>query len=152
MAALDVVIMAAGKGTRMKSSMPKVLHRLAGKALVQHVIDTARHLHARLHVAPQHLFEVERLQVFRAVVGGVCIGDVLRQHALALGSPVHAGHGHLEELEVVQVHRRPRCSFFQVGKNDLGSLTSCESLLTIEIVLLSKWLAALSRPGDLNLY
>ena len=44
---LDVVIMAAGKGTRMKSSMPKVLHRLAGKALVQHVIDTARHLHAR---------------------------------------------------------------------------------------------------------
>ena len=39
--------MAAGKGTRMKSSMPKVLHRLAGKALVQHVIDTARQLQAR---------------------------------------------------------------------------------------------------------
>jgi bifunctional UDP-N-acetylglucosamine pyrophosphorylase/glucosamine-1-phosphate N-acetyltransferase len=47
MTALDVVIMAAGKGTRMKSSMPKVLHRLAGKALVQHVIDTARELQAR---------------------------------------------------------------------------------------------------------
>ncbi len=47
MAALDVVIMAAGKGTRMKSSMPKVLHRLAGKALVQHVMDTARSLQAR---------------------------------------------------------------------------------------------------------
>jgi bifunctional UDP-N-acetylglucosamine pyrophosphorylase/glucosamine-1-phosphate N-acetyltransferase len=47
MKALDVVIMAAGKGTRMKSSMPKVLHRLAGKALVQHVIDTARTLKAR---------------------------------------------------------------------------------------------------------
>ena len=47
MTVLDVVIMAAGKGTRMKSSMPKVLHRLAGKALVQHVIDTARHLQAR---------------------------------------------------------------------------------------------------------
>jgi bifunctional UDP-N-acetylglucosamine pyrophosphorylase/glucosamine-1-phosphate N-acetyltransferase len=47
MTVLDVVIMAAGKGTRMKSSMPKVLHRLAGKALVQHVIDTARSLQAR---------------------------------------------------------------------------------------------------------
>jgi bifunctional UDP-N-acetylglucosamine pyrophosphorylase/glucosamine-1-phosphate N-acetyltransferase len=47
MAAIDVVIMAAGKGTRMKSSMPKVLHRLGGRALVQHVIDTARHLQAR---------------------------------------------------------------------------------------------------------
>ena len=39
--------MAAGKGTRMKSSMPKVLHRLAGRALLQHVIDTAQQIHAR---------------------------------------------------------------------------------------------------------
>lgn len=45
--AVDVVIMAAGKGTRMKSSLPKVLHRLAGRALVQHVIDTAASLKAR---------------------------------------------------------------------------------------------------------
>jgi len=33
MASLDIVIMAAGKGTRMKSARPKVLHRLAGKSL-----------------------------------------------------------------------------------------------------------------------
>ena len=39
--------MAAGKGTRMKSSMPKVLHRLGGRALLQHVIDTAAQIHAR---------------------------------------------------------------------------------------------------------
>lgn len=45
--ALDVVIMAAGKGTRMKSSLPKVLHTLAGKPLVRHVVDTARQLDAR---------------------------------------------------------------------------------------------------------
>ena len=45
--ALDVVIMAAGKGTRMKSSLPKVLHRLAGRPLVQHVVDTAARLGAR---------------------------------------------------------------------------------------------------------
>ena len=45
--ALDVVIMAAGKGTRMKSSLPKVLHTLAGKALVHHVVDTAHQLDAR---------------------------------------------------------------------------------------------------------
>ena len=47
MAFVDVVIMAAGKGTRMKSSMPKVLHRLGGRALLQHVIDTAAQIHAR---------------------------------------------------------------------------------------------------------
>ncbi|MBT3066740.1 bifunctional UDP-N-acetylglucosamine diphosphorylase/glucosamine-1-phosphate N-acetyltransferase GlmU [Rhodoferax sp. U11-2br] len=44
---LDVVIMAAGKGTRMKSKLPKVLHLLAGRALVQHVVDTATALQAR---------------------------------------------------------------------------------------------------------
>ena len=47
MAFVDVVVMAAGKGTRMKSSMPKVLHRLGGRALLQHVIDTAAQVHAR---------------------------------------------------------------------------------------------------------
>ena len=44
---IDVVVMAAGKGTRMKSALPKVLHALAGKPMVQHVIDTARSLQAR---------------------------------------------------------------------------------------------------------
>jgi bifunctional UDP-N-acetylglucosamine pyrophosphorylase/glucosamine-1-phosphate N-acetyltransferase len=45
--AVDVVIMAAGKGTRMKSKLPKVLHLLAGRALLKHVVDTAATLLAR---------------------------------------------------------------------------------------------------------
>jgi bifunctional UDP-N-acetylglucosamine pyrophosphorylase/glucosamine-1-phosphate N-acetyltransferase len=45
--AVDVVIMAAGKGTRMKSKLPKVLHLLAGRALMAHVLDTAAQLSAR---------------------------------------------------------------------------------------------------------
>jgi bifunctional UDP-N-acetylglucosamine pyrophosphorylase/glucosamine-1-phosphate N-acetyltransferase len=44
--ALHVVIMAAGKGTRMKSKAPKVLHRLGGRSLLQHVLDTATSLGA----------------------------------------------------------------------------------------------------------
>lgn len=44
--ALDIVIMAAGKGTRMKSSLPKVLHKLAGRSLLQHVLGTAASLGA----------------------------------------------------------------------------------------------------------
>lgn len=47
MTAVDVVVMAAGKGTRMKSRVPKVLHRLGGRPLIQHVMDTARALDAR---------------------------------------------------------------------------------------------------------
>ncbi|MBW7901149.1 MAG: bifunctional UDP-N-acetylglucosamine diphosphorylase/glucosamine-1-phosphate N-acetyltransferase GlmU [Rhodocyclaceae bacterium] len=41
---LNVVILAAGQGKRMHSNLPKVLHPIAGKALVRHVIDTARSL------------------------------------------------------------------------------------------------------------
>ncbi|WP_251358569.1 bifunctional UDP-N-acetylglucosamine diphosphorylase/glucosamine-1-phosphate N-acetyltransferase GlmU [Kangiella sp. TOML190] len=43
---LSVVILAAGKGTRMQSSMPKVLHPIAGKPMLQHVIDAANKLNA----------------------------------------------------------------------------------------------------------
>ena len=47
MTPLDILIMAAGKGTRMKSRVPKVLQRLAGRALLHHVLDQAAHLQAR---------------------------------------------------------------------------------------------------------
>jgi bifunctional UDP-N-acetylglucosamine pyrophosphorylase/glucosamine-1-phosphate N-acetyltransferase len=42
--ALDIVILAAGQGKRMNSALPKVLHPLAGKSLVRHVVDAARSL------------------------------------------------------------------------------------------------------------
>ncbi len=52
---LDVVILAAGQGTRMRSTLPKVLHRLAGKPMVRHVLDTAEGLEAeRTHVVVGH--------------------------------------------------------------------------------------------------
>ena len=41
---MNIVILAAGQGKRMHSNLPKVLHPVAGKALVQHVIDPARSL------------------------------------------------------------------------------------------------------------
>ena len=47
MTAIDVVVMAAGKGTRMKSRLPKVLHSLAGRALLSHVMATVAELAAR---------------------------------------------------------------------------------------------------------
>nr|WP_279076545.1 bifunctional UDP-N-acetylglucosamine diphosphorylase/glucosamine-1-phosphate N-acetyltransferase GlmU [Hafnia alvei] len=52
---LSVVILAAGKGTRMYSDLPKVLHPLAGKPMVQHVIDTALKLGAEnVHLVYGH--------------------------------------------------------------------------------------------------
>jgi bifunctional UDP-N-acetylglucosamine pyrophosphorylase/glucosamine-1-phosphate N-acetyltransferase len=63
---LAVVILAAGEGTRMRSSLPKVLHRIGGRPLVGHVLDTARDL------APAHVLVVvrhERDRVADAVAG-----------------------------------------------------------------------------------
>ncbi len=53
--AMSVVILAAGKGTRMYSDLPKVLHTLAGKPMVQHVIDAANELGAsQVHLVYGH--------------------------------------------------------------------------------------------------
>ncbi|MCH1553287.1 MAG: bifunctional UDP-N-acetylglucosamine diphosphorylase/glucosamine-1-phosphate N-acetyltransferase GlmU [Luminiphilus sp.] len=52
---LEVIILGAGKGTRMRSSLPKVLHMLAGKPLIHHVIDMTRQLGAaNIHVVVGH--------------------------------------------------------------------------------------------------
>ncbi len=43
---LEVIVLAAGKGTRMRSALPKVLHPLAGRPMLGHVLDCARNLEA----------------------------------------------------------------------------------------------------------
>jgi bifunctional UDP-N-acetylglucosamine pyrophosphorylase/glucosamine-1-phosphate N-acetyltransferase len=51
----EVVILAAGKGTRMRSSLPKVMHPIAGKPMLGHVIDAARAIDANaIHVVVGH--------------------------------------------------------------------------------------------------
>ena len=53
MTQLAIVIMAAGKGTRLKSRRPKVLHELGGKTLIRHVVDAARQI-----VPPEDVYVV----------------------------------------------------------------------------------------------
>src|ERR1035438_9414290 len=66
---LAVVIMAAGKGTRLKSSRPKVLHEIGGKPLLGHVIAAASKI-----VAPSDIYAVvghqaERVKAAMASTG-----------------------------------------------------------------------------------
>src|SRR5450631_2948115 len=48
-----IVIMAAGKGTRLKSRRPKVLHEVGGKPLIRHVVDAARQI-----VPPEDIYVI----------------------------------------------------------------------------------------------
>jgi bifunctional UDP-N-acetylglucosamine pyrophosphorylase/glucosamine-1-phosphate N-acetyltransferase len=58
---LEVVVLAAGQGTRMRSRLPKVLHRLAGEPLLSHVLKAARALEPdRIHVVIGHAAETVR--------------------------------------------------------------------------------------------
>lgn len=50
MTTLTTIIMAAGKGTRMKSAKPKVLQPLAGKPLLQHVLETAKKINSQKNI------------------------------------------------------------------------------------------------------
>ena len=52
---LEIIVLAAGQGTRMRSALPKVLHTIAGRPMLAHVLDTARSLSPqRIHVVVGH--------------------------------------------------------------------------------------------------
>lgn len=61
---IEVIVLAAGKGSRMQSALPKVLHQVAGKPLLGHVLDAARQLRPhKIHVVIGHAKE-QLLQAF----------------------------------------------------------------------------------------
>lgn len=86
---LEVVILAAGKGTRMRSETPKVLHTLGGMALLEHVLRAARALAPdRIHVVYGH--GGERVQQLAGTedVHWVCQGEQLGTgHAVKMAMP-----------------------------------------------------------------
>ena len=99
---IDVVIMAAGKGTRMKSSLPKVLHRLAGRALLAHVVDCAARVSARrcVVITGHGAIEVEAATAAFALASGLLDTKFARQepqlgtgHALQQAVPLLADDG-----------------------------------------------------------
>ncbi|MCF8114100.1 MAG: NTP transferase domain-containing protein [Desulfotignum sp.] len=75
MDALAVIILAAGKGTRMKSDLPKVLHKVAGKPMVIHVIACARQLTSdnHIHVVVGHQAQKVRNEVAAHFPVGFCL-------------------------------------------------------------------------------
>ncbi|MDH4288782.1 MAG: bifunctional UDP-N-acetylglucosamine diphosphorylase/glucosamine-1-phosphate N-acetyltransferase GlmU [Aquincola sp.] len=93
MGQLSIVIMAAGKGTRMKSARPKVLHTLAGRSLLQHVLNAVAGLGAdRTLLVVGHEADAVRASV--AGSGATC---VLQEPQLGTGHAVQQVVPHLPD-------------------------------------------------------
>jgi bifunctional UDP-N-acetylglucosamine pyrophosphorylase/glucosamine-1-phosphate N-acetyltransferase len=82
--ALSIIILAAGQGTRMKSNRPKVLHHLAGKAMLQHVVDTSRALN------PEQIIVVvgHKAELVKEVMSGQSLSFVEQKELLGTGHAV----------------------------------------------------------------
>lgn len=92
MSKLSVVILAAGKGTRMYSDLPKVLHPIAGKPMVKHVIDTAKQLEAQqIHLIYGHGGELLQQRLQAEPVNWVLQAEQLGTgHAMQQAAPFFA--------------------------------------------------------------
>jgi bifunctional UDP-N-acetylglucosamine pyrophosphorylase / glucosamine-1-phosphate N-acetyltransferase len=97
-AGLAVVILAAGKGTRLKSKRPKVLHEIGGKPLLAHVIAAASQV-----AAPEHIYvivghQAERVRAALAHTGAQFVEQTEQRgtgHAIQCARPAVAGYDSL---------------------------------------------------------
>lgn len=82
--ALSIIILAAGQGTRMKSNRPKVVHHLAGKPMLQHVVDTSRTLD------PDQIIVVigHKAELVKEVMAGQSLNFIEQKELLGTGHAV----------------------------------------------------------------
>ncbi|RTR36871.1 bifunctional UDP-N-acetylglucosamine diphosphorylase/glucosamine-1-phosphate N-acetyltransferase GlmU [Shewanella canadensis] len=97
--ALNVVILAAGKGTRMRSDLPKVLHPIAHKSMVQHVIDTA-HCVGSDAIQLVYGYGAEKLQ---SVLGEQQLNWVLQAEQLGTGHAVAQANSNIADDDTVLI-------------------------------------------------
>jgi bifunctional UDP-N-acetylglucosamine pyrophosphorylase/glucosamine-1-phosphate N-acetyltransferase len=95
----SVVVLAAGKGTRMKSSLPKVLHPIGGKPMVQHIVDTVSKLGAtNIHLVYGHAREQLQSQLSHNELSW-CLQD----QQLGTGHAVQQAAPHIKDNEDVLI-------------------------------------------------
>ncbi|WP_341660373.1 bifunctional UDP-N-acetylglucosamine diphosphorylase/glucosamine-1-phosphate N-acetyltransferase GlmU [Vibrio sp.] len=95
----SAVILAAGKGTRMYSNKPKVLHTLAGKPMVKHVIDTCKGIGAQ----NVHLVYGHGGDQMQAVLSKESVNWVLQAEQLGTGHAVDQASAQFEDDEKVLI-------------------------------------------------
>lgn len=96
---LEVIVLAAGKGTRMCSDKPKVLHHLAGKSFLAHVLDRAKPLDA----IATHIVVGHGAQLVQAEVADYQARFVMQQEQLGTGHAVTQALNALQDESVVLI-------------------------------------------------
>lgn len=124
---LDIVILAAGQGTRMRSALPKVLHPVAGKSMLEHAIDTARALEpTAIHVVIGHGAELVRERLAADDVNFVVQAEQLGTgHAVAQALPALTAERVLilyGDVPLIEANTLQRL-LEQVGPTQLALLT-----------------------------
>lgn len=130
--ALKVVILAAGKGTRMRSKLPKVLQPLAAKPLLQHVIDTAGQLPTE-QVITVIGHGAERV---KQKVSGESLDFVMQSEQLGTGHAVQQALEHIQAEDTVLILYGDVPLTAQQTLEDLLSLVDAQhplALLTIHL-------------------
>lgn len=94
---LSVVILAAGKGTRMRSTLPKVLHKIADKPMVQHVIDTVEGIGAE----NVHLIYGHGGEQLLEKVDGAHLNWVMQSEQLGTGHAMQIAQPHFKKNEKI---------------------------------------------------
>lgn len=96
---IDVIILAAGQGSRMKSSLPKVLHKVGGKPMVQHVIDHA----AELGETSTHVVVGHGADKLRSQLEGQSVSIAMQSEQLGTGHAVAQAMPNVSESGVALI-------------------------------------------------
>ncbi|MEQ1962778.1 bifunctional UDP-N-acetylglucosamine diphosphorylase/glucosamine-1-phosphate N-acetyltransferase GlmU [Xenorhabdus khoisanae] len=100
----SVVILAAGKGTRMYSDLPKVLHLLAGKPMVQHVIDIAMELGTQnVHLVYGHGGDLMKQTLSNQNLANQNLNWVLQAEQLGTGHAMQQAAPHFSDDEDILI-------------------------------------------------
>lgn len=131
---ITVIILAAGQGKRMKSSLPKVLHKLCGKPLLSYVIDTARELNPKEIYAIVSYGKEKIMEIFPKGVKFIDQGE-----PLGTGHAIQVAMKHLKDLkgdvlvlsgDVPLIRKENLIYFYENFKKDKATLSFLSAFLT----------------------
>jgi bifunctional UDP-N-acetylglucosamine pyrophosphorylase/glucosamine-1-phosphate N-acetyltransferase len=142
---IDVVILAAGKGTRMKSTRPKVMHKLAGKPILEHVIDAATTL------TPKEIIVVvgHEEATIREYYSQTPVTFVSQKEQLGTGHAVSQASGHLTSSKTLILLGDVPC----IRPDSIRRLTECSADVAVLTQILDNptGYGRIIRGGDGNL-